>query len=78
MMINSCAFRRYYGVDYDPKCLQFSQPGVTIVIGDQEDPQFWQDFKEKYPPVSGWGIVDNDDDDDDDDDDDNDDDDDER
>ena len=36
-------------VDIDEQVLQFARPGVTIIIGDQGKPEFWQDFKSKYP-----------------------------
>lgn len=32
------------GVDVDTKCLQHTSDDVEILIGDQEDPKFWQDF----------------------------------
>lgn len=39
------------GVDIDPRCKQFEDEQISIEIGNQEDPNFWAAFKEKYPRV---------------------------
>ena len=39
------------GVDIDQRCKQFEDEQVTIEIGSQQDPEFWDSFKEKYPKV---------------------------
>ena len=39
------------GIDIDERCKQFEEEGITIEIGSQEDENFWQAFKEKYPRV---------------------------
>jgi 2-polyprenyl-3-methyl-5-hydroxy-6-metoxy-1,4-benzoquinol methylase len=38
------------GVDIDPECRSFAQPGVTIEIGDQEDRTFWDGFVSRHAP----------------------------
>lgn len=40
-----------YGVDINPNCKQFEEPGVHIVIGDQEDRVFLKQFARSLPPV---------------------------
>lgn len=41
---------RYIGIDINPLCKQFDGlPWAEIVTGNVEDPQFWEDFKQKYP-----------------------------
>ncbi len=39
------------GIDIDPRCKQFEEEQITIEIGSQDDPNFWQAFREKYPRV---------------------------
>lgn len=39
------------GVDIDPRCKQFEEEQISVEIGSQEDPNFWQAFREKYPRV---------------------------
>jgi limonene-1,2-epoxide hydrolase len=34
----------YTGIDINKNCLQFAEPGVDIVIGDQSSPEFWAEF----------------------------------
>jgi len=48
-------WRRYFGkkaailgVDIDPSCAQYAEPGIDIEIGDQGDPKFWANIIEKY------------------------------
>jgi hypothetical protein len=36
------------GVDIDPKCLSLAEPGVEIVIGDQENAKTHAQLREKY------------------------------
>lgn len=38
------------GVDIDPECRTFASDRVTIEIGDQQDPEFWQDIIARHPP----------------------------
>ena len=35
-----------YGIDIDPDCKQYEEPGVHIFIGDQGSSEFWDTFKE--------------------------------
>jgi hypothetical protein len=37
------------GVDINPECKQFSEPGIDIVIGDQGDRAFLRSLAERYP-----------------------------
>lgn len=37
------------GVDINPECKQFSEPGIDIVIGDQADRGFLRSLYERYP-----------------------------
>ena len=39
------------GIDIDKRCKQFEEDQVTIEIGSQEDVNFWNAFKQKYPRV---------------------------
>ena len=39
------------GIDIDERCKQFEDDQVTIEIGSQEDIEFWNYFKNKYPRV---------------------------
>lgn len=36
------------GVDIDPACAALAEPGIDIVIGDQEDPELHRQLREKY------------------------------
>lgn len=40
-----------HGVDIDPACKRFEQPGTVIHIGDQEDRSFWATFRKDVPPL---------------------------
>lgn len=40
-----------YGVDINPNCKQFEEPGVHIAIGDQEDREFLRSFAATLPPI---------------------------
>ena len=40
-----------YGVDIDPVCRRFASDRVSVVIGDQADPRFWDDFRRDHGPV---------------------------
>ena len=42
---------RYYGVDIDPSCRMFEEPGVEIFIGSQSDPDFLREVAAKIPDV---------------------------
>jgi cephalosporin hydroxylase len=37
------------GVDINPECNQFSEPGIDIVIGDQGDRAFLRSLADRYP-----------------------------
>lgn len=37
------------GVDLDTNCLQHATDDITVVIGDQGDSKFWQQFLTKHP-----------------------------
>ena len=39
------------GVDVEERCKQFEDDQVSIEIGSQDDVEFWNKFKEKYPRV---------------------------
>ena len=39
---------RIIGVDIDPRCASLAEPGIEIVIGDQEDRQTHAQLREKY------------------------------
>ena len=38
-------------MDIDPRCKKFEDDEISIEIGNQEDPNFWAAFREKYPRV---------------------------
>lgn len=38
------------GVDIEPACRQYERPGVSILIGDQSDRQFWREALKDRPP----------------------------
>tara|TARA_Y100000816_G_C26066168_1_gene560344 strand:- start:501 stop:1310 length:810 start_codon:yes stop_codon:yes gene_type:complete len=42
---------RVIGIDLNPECKQFEGNGVEIVIGNQSDPIFWDEFFKKYGKV---------------------------
>jgi hypothetical protein len=37
------------GVDINPECEQFAEPGIDIVIGDQADRAFLRSLSDRYP-----------------------------
>jgi len=39
------------GVDIDPACKAHESEDITIFIGDQSNPKFWDDFNKKVPYV---------------------------
>lgn len=42
---------RIVGIDVDPRCRQFEEPGIEVLIGDQEDRAFLADVKRRLPQV---------------------------
>jgi 23S rRNA U2552 (ribose-2'-O)-methylase RlmE/FtsJ len=40
-----------YGVDIDPNCKAFEAGNITILIGDQSDPQFLKQIRETVPKI---------------------------
>lgn len=40
-----------YGIDIDTYVLNLPLPGVELVIGDQSDPKFWDDFLARVPHI---------------------------
>jgi hypothetical protein len=40
-----------FGIDINPDCKQFEGPGVSIIIGDQEDRAFLKSLARTLPPV---------------------------
>ena len=42
---------RVTGVDIDPACKAFETDGISVVIGDQGDPAFWQEFLADTAPI---------------------------
>jgi hypothetical protein len=42
-------YRSYIGIDINPECKQFEKEGFRVVIGDQGDPVFWEQFKLDFP-----------------------------
>jgi len=40
------------GVDINPECKQFSEPGIDIVIGDQADRAFLRSLSNRYPDLA--------------------------
>jgi len=42
-------FHKVIGIDIDPECskLTFDEPNIEVVIGDQGDPKFWDNFLKK-------------------------------
>lgn len=39
------------GVDIDPDCKKFEEENIIVEIGSQSDPNFWAEFKRKYPKL---------------------------
>lgn len=41
------------GIDVDPKCsdLEYTQKNVEVIIGNQEDPKFWDAFLKETPTI---------------------------
>ena len=51
-------WRKYFGskskiigIDIESSCKSYESEQIEIVIGDQEDREFWKDFKIKYPSI---------------------------
>ena len=42
---------RIVGIDIDPRCRRFEEPGIEILIGDQEDRAFLADVKRRVPHI---------------------------
>lgn len=42
---------RIIGVDINPRCKEFEEPGIEVLIGSQEDRNFWAQVKQQVPPV---------------------------
>lgn len=42
---------RIIGIDIDPRCKQFEEPGIQIHIGDQGDRGFLRALKPQLPPI---------------------------
>ena len=40
------------GVDVNPECARYAEPGVEIVIGDQGDRGFLRELRSRYPGIS--------------------------
>lgn len=40
-----------YGLDIEPACKNYEQPGIEILIGDQADRSFWSRFRQQYGPI---------------------------
>jgi hypothetical protein len=40
------------GVDINPGCKKYEEPGIEIVIGDQADPKFLRGLSKRYPNFS--------------------------
>ena len=39
------------GVDIEERCKNFEDDQISIEIGSQDDPKFWEYFREKYPRI---------------------------
>lgn len=39
------------GMDIEPACRAYASKNIQVEIGDQADRKFWQQFREKVPPV---------------------------
>jgi hypothetical protein len=44
----SCAV---FGVDIQPECRAYEEPGTRVFIGDQSDRAFWRRFKQEVPKL---------------------------
>ena len=42
---------RIIGIDIDPNCMALQEDGFEIWIGDQADPDFWQEFVQAVPSL---------------------------
>jgi len=42
---------RIIAIDYNPECKKYEEEGIEIFIGDQSDPNFWDDFFTKVGKV---------------------------
>jgi hypothetical protein len=42
---------RIIGIDLNPECKKFEQNGIEIFIGDQSNPNFWDDFYNKVGSI---------------------------
>lgn len=44
---------KLYGIDIDPKCanLQYDNPNINIIIGDQESKEFWNNLLPSIGPI---------------------------
>jgi 23S rRNA U2552 (ribose-2'-O)-methylase RlmE/FtsJ len=42
---------KFFGVDINENCKKFEDEDVTIFIGDQSDPKFWQETIKKMPKL---------------------------
>jgi len=40
-----------YGVDIEPACRRYERDGISVLIGDQKDREFWKSVREKIPPI---------------------------
>ena len=40
-----------YGIDIEPACKAHEQEGIRVFIGDQADPEFWEQFVAKVPRI---------------------------
>jgi hypothetical protein len=40
-----------HGIDIDPACRSYESLGVSIHIGDQANPLFWQEFRKRVPQL---------------------------
>ncbi len=41
-----------YGVDIEQSCMSYQSDSVTVLIGDQEDREFWRDCKKKLGNIN--------------------------
>ena len=42
---------RIIGIDLNPDCKKFEKDGIEIFIGDQSNPEFWDNFYNKVGPI---------------------------
>lgn len=40
-----------YGIDIDPACVAHEREGIRVLIGDQADPSFWEEFVATVPRI---------------------------